>query len=370
MEQLITSIYHQLQDYRADEKNPNVHITPDSIITWIKQFDKAHQAPILLEVDKIMKARYLSKSRVTDFLSSLVDVFINDFKIKDPVDFLKNANFIDIQEPGKSQKLMLSLFDSIIQNKYGISLNECGSISKKYSIYIDDVLCTGSKMLNDTTKWLGQDFVKGKLNKEAINDGSTILIYAYVFIHNRNYYKKVKQMRHSSNEVANKHKMYRLVEIENEINTNSKIDIIHPIENGQPQIVIDYKNEITHLVDKHANEKKYRINPEEFYRPSNLPLKEELFTSPQNRIIVENAFLQKGIEIIKNTGTPTPNIRALGYSLPSLKDFGFGALCFTWRNIPNNTPLVFWGIGGGFNPLFKVKRGLSAEAMFAQFFNK
>jgi hypothetical protein len=50
-------------------------------------------------------------------------------------------------------------------------------------------------------------------------------------------------------------------------------------------------------------------------------------------------------------------MRALGYSLPSLKDFGFGALCFTWRNVPNNAPLVFWYSGGGFTPLFKVTRG-------------
>lgn len=45
-------------------------------------------------------------------------------------------------------------------------------------------------------------------------------------------------------------------------------------------------------------------------------------------------------------------------------------LCFTWRNVPNNTPLVFWNPGGGFHPLFKVKRGLSAKAMFAEFFTK
>ena len=42
----------------------------------------------------------------------------------------------------------------------------------------------------------------------------------------------------------------------------------------------------------------------------------------------------------------------------SLKNFGFGALCFTWRNIPNNTPLVLWYSYGGFTPLFKVSRGV------------
>lgn len=72
---------------------------------------------------------------------------------------------------------------------------------------------------------------------------------------------------------------------------------------------------------------------------------------------MENAFLQKGIEILRNANPINKNMRALGYSIPALKNFGFGALCFTWRNVPNNAPLVFWYSGGGFTPLFKVKRG-------------
>ena len=71
---------------------------------------------------------------------------------------------------------------------------------------------------------------------------------------------------------------------------------------------------------------------------------------------MENAFLLKGIQILDNANSQIPNIRALGYSLPSSKNFGFGALCFTWRNVPNNAPLVFWYSGGGFTPLFKVTR--------------
>jgi hypothetical protein len=43
----------------------------------------------------------------------------------------------------------------------------------------------------------------------------------------------------------------------------------------------------------------------------------------------------------------------LGFSLPAYKDFGFGTLCFTWRNIANNTPLVFWYKNKDFMPLFE-----------------
>ena len=88
-----------------------------------------------------------------------------------------------------------------------------------------------------------------------------------------------------------------------------------------------------------------------------MPASEDFFTSAASRQLLENVFLSKGIEILNNVNARNKSIRALGYSIPSLKNFGFGALCFTWRNVPNNTPLVFWYVGGGFSPFFKVHRG-------------
>ena len=153
-------------------------------------------------------------------------------------------------------------------------------------------------------------------------------------------------------------KMYRDQEIENYISDTSKIDLIMPIEENI-QSIINYKDDIIVLVDDHTREFTEKKSPEEFYRPSNKPVTEEFFTSAENREIVERAFLKKGIEILNAATTTNKNIRALGYSIPSHKNFGFGALCFTWRNVPNNAPLVFWYLGGGFTPLFKVQRGIT-----------
>ncbi len=79
---------------------------------------------------------------------------------------------------------------------------------------------------------------------------------------------------------------------------------------------------------------------------------EEFFTSIANRKRLEDIFLHRGITILNSANVSKPNIRALGYSLPTHKNFGFGALCFTWRNVANNCPIVFWYSGGGFIPLF------------------
>jgi len=358
MEQLITSIYQTLEDYRADENRPLVRMNTDRIRDWINQFDNELRVPILTELDSIFKKRYCSKSKVKDFLDQVIQVLTKDFNFKSADEFLKNSDFLNLQPEGKSQRIMLSLLDELIQEKYGLSLTDCGTTSKKYSIYIDDILCTGLTLISDIIEWSDKDFNAGKTNKQAVADGSTVLVFAYLFIHEKNYLKKKAEMRFKiSDAVANNHKMYQLTKIENRTAQNSKIDLIYPLENGQPQNVIDYKNEIVQLVDAHTQQYN-RTSPEEFYRPEGLPTNEQFFTTAQNRTIVENAFLQKGIEILRNANPKNTNIRALGYSIPSLKNFGFGALCFTWRNVPNNAPLVFWYSGGGFTPLFKVTRGV------------
>jgi hypothetical protein len=352
MEELITSIYKTLQDYRADEENPAVQMTKKRIRAWINQFDEELRIPILTELDSVFKKRYLNKKHVRNFLKAIVERLTKDFKFESPKDFLENSIFLDLQQEGKSQKVMLKLFNELLEEEYGIGLKKCGKTSKKYSIYLDDILCTGQTLINNVIEWSEQKFSKDKTNKEAVADNSTTLVLAYVFIHEKNYFKKVSQMKHSvSKELSSKHKMYRMVEIENKVVKDSKIDLILPIENEQPKKVNEYKESIIEEVDVYTKSFDGK-SPDEFFRPENLPEKEAFFTSKENRILIENAFLNKGIKILKNANATNKNMRALGYSIPSSKNFGFGALCFTWRNVPNNAPLVFWYAGGGFTPLF------------------
>ncbi len=357
MEEIIDSIRILLQDYRADEGNADVLITSDRIRNWINQFDEDLRIPILTELNNVFKKRYCSRQNIKEFLEAIVLKLTDDFKFSTPQDFLKNSDFLSLQPEGKSQRIMLTLFNELIQDNYGLSLADCGTVSKRYSIYIDDILCTGLTLISDIKDWSEKEFSIGKTNKQAVADGSTVLVFGYVFIHEKNYHKKKAEMRFKiSQEISNNHKMYRMCEIENGIGQDSKIDLIYPIESGQPQSVTEYKDEIIERVHNHT--KKYNtVSMEEFYRSVGQPANEQFFTSTENRIIVENAFLEKGIEILRNANPTNKNMRALGYSIPASKNFGFGALCFTWRNVPNNAPLVFWYSGGGFTPLFKVTRG-------------
>lgn len=133
-------------------------------------------------------------------------------------------------------------------------------------------------------------------------------------------------------------------------------EIILPIEENQPQIIIDFQTKVIKQADEKANKGSYKAYQPAFYRNPDLSSREDFFTSPENRIRFENILLKKGVEILNDSNVRISNIRPLGYSLPSYKDFGFGTLCFTWRNIPNNTPLVFWYLSSKFIPLFEKKQ--------------
>jgi len=356
MEDIIASIAETLSDYREHENNDTVRITTEVVRTWIDQFDEGLRLTILAEIDEIFKNRYCPKEGGREFLKALLEVLARDYKAKSIKDFLNNVQFLSLQRPEKSQTAMLAFLNEILNNEYGMSLDDCGSESRKYSVYIDDVLCSGLTLISNLQEWATAEFAAGKTNKTAVEEGATKLIVCYIFIHEKNYHKKIVETRYKiSKSFSDKIKVYRMTEVENVVSEGKKLDFVIPVDAEQPEEVAEYRAEIIEVVDVHTAQYN-AISPEEFFRPVNLPKNESLFTSSENRKTVEDAFLLKGIEILSKSNVNNKNMRALGYSLPSVKNFGFGALCFTWRNVPNNTPLVFWYAGGGFTPLFKVYR--------------
>ena len=352
MEKLIAEVFEQIKDYRADEIMPTVKMTKDRIKRWINQFEENDRMFILTELKNIFNKRYYSKESIKKFLKSVVDKLTIDLNYTSTQEFLKRAIFLDLQPIGKSQKIMLKLLSEIFYESYNFNINDCGTIQKKYFVYLDDILCTGNTLIQDIREWCTGVYCNGKKNLDAIKDKSSELIFGYVFIHEKNYQKKKAEMRHKIDDaLSSNYKMYRLIEIENnEGNFSSSLDFILPLETDDHE-VIEYKKKIISQVDEYT--KRYnKTSPEEFYRIAARPEKEVLFTSPENRNRFESLMLKKGIYILNHSSTRKNNMRALGFSLPSQKNFGFGTLCFTWRNIANNTPLVFWYGGGGFFPLF------------------
>ncbi len=353
---LIYKIYQLIKDYRIEFEDDS-RITKSRIQDWINQFPEEDKVIILKELINIFSKRYLSTDDVLKYWDDILTKMYEKYNFSDIYSFLLNCHFIRTQHQGKSQDILLKTLASFIQNNYGIPIEKCGSSSKKYSIYVDDVLCTGLTLKNDMTKWAKEDFSLGKTNYEAVADGSTNLICCYIFAHKKNYKKKICEMKYHELEKIAESMDTWAIWIDNSIGDTSKLEILIPIKDSSNKKIIAYENEIKDKVQDYLKEKGYGDTKEEFYRNNNVPEIETFFTSSVNRNKVETIFLEKGISILEHTNVNNDRMRALGYSIPSHKNFGFGALCFTWRSIPNNTPLVFWYNGGGFIPLFDVRKG-------------
>ena len=344
-------IYETIKDFKREEVNDL--ITPQRVNKWVNQFSTQDREIVRSETLRILKKRYYSRKKVQEsFILGLLKFVKKKYRNND--DFINSTVFLDLQPKGKSQGIYLEMVNSLSKKKFNCSINRSPHKNVKHYIYIDDVLCTGNTFYQDIESWASDKAPSGKTYLSELLSNKFSLINAFVFIHDKNFLKKQHQFSYRLADNFNTHLEWgRNTMINNSLANPSKLDCMIPVENGQSDIVHKYKIEVENSVDEYVRGQ-YQTKPE-FFRPNDLPKKENFFSSAENRMKYENILLKKGIEILRNSSIYKPNIRPLGYSLPSVLDFGFGALCFTFNNVPNNSPLVFWYSGEGFMPLFPRK---------------
>jgi hypothetical protein len=357
MDTLISEIQFIIDGFRKDE---GVNIDAKRIKKWIEQFDINDQIFLLTELKSLFEKRYISKNKVCDFLKAVIEKLTIDYQYKNQQELLYNSIFLSLQAKNKSQTIILNLLSDVLKKEYNFNIKDCGQKSSVNCIYIDDILCTGNTLFQNIKDWSatkhGNINNYGLLKQKKIN-----LILCYIFLHNKNYNKTISRLNYQiGNDFGSYTKTYRLIEVENDLGTNSKLDFIFPIQFSNDKLIIDYQNKIDNDVNNYCKSKNINPPAQEFYRNPTYPTNENFFSNPKNRNRFEKIILKKGIEILNNANTNIPNMRSLGYELPSRKNFGFGTLTFTYRNVPNNTPLVFWYSGGGFFPLF-VKNPTSQQ---------
>lgn len=323
MDELIKDIITIVADYR-NEKYSRYKIDADRVQKWVKQFDKDDQVFILTELKQILTARYISKEKAKSFLKESLEFMQIDLQYATIDNFLNDCYFLAILGNTKSQHQLIVLLQSVIKQEYNLEF-ENKYTNQKNIIYLDDILHTGNQV---------KQAIKIEFEKEdSIIKQDKNLMLLYYFIHQKQWEK-----------VANS---FNFLKINAICRRYEDISNLKPLNESTPKNVLYLQSKI----EKEAN----NDYPPDFYRNHNEIY--SVFTSEQSQKRFVDIFLQKGIEIITNTKMekPKPNIRPLGFSLPSYKDFGFGSLCLTWLNIPNNAPLALWGTGGGFHPLFAKK---------------
>jgi len=350
MTELIGDIYALIGDYRNDEGDTSVQMRPERIKKWIDQFEESDREFILTELKVIFSQRYLSKAAVKKCLGEGLIYIQSNFGYKTVEELIKETSFLNLQRANKSQPTMLKILNEVLNEKFDLDIASAGSVTVKNYLYLDDVLCTGNTFYQEIKRWVELP-INDSTNLKLLQTKKIRLWVLYLIIHRNNYLKKLYQFRMNiDNDFEDCFTLMRFTEVENF--PGGKLDLVFPIEDADSNLISSYKEQVVTNVNKYCNEHSIRNAPEEFYRSANQPSQESFFSNAENRKRFEWIILKKGIEILNRASVNIPNLRALGYSLPSHKNFGFGTLSMTWRNIPNNCPLIFWYSGGGFFPLF------------------
>lgn len=309
-DQLLQSIANTTADYRADELAAP---TPEHVDRWVQQFSPDAQVPILSELDHVLKCTYFSRDRVEVFLRRLITN--KDLAGIDPCTFWRNANFLDIQKHGHSQKAMLSLFGLALNKECGVSVERCGSDGGDF-IFLDDAIFSGTGIRNDLVNWISTKAPpKAKVHVIAIAlyTGSEWAFRVPIADAIKASGKQITITR------------WRAIELENQKTRKNISEVYWPI--GIPEYA-DVKAYV-------ASEQKFAFEP----RMPGGKTAHSLFSSEEGRQALEIHLLSAGVRIRGFCIDPKPILRPLGFSRFGL---GFGSTIVTYRNCPNNAPLALW----------------------------
>ncbi|TKC12801.1 hypothetical protein FA048_04060 [Pedobacter polaris] len=351
MEILINELYELIKDHREDEG----FMTVARVKAWITQFNEDDREFVLIETIHILKKRYLSKEGGRTYVKYMIEYLTEMHKCGSVKEFMADSYFINNQPQGKSQPMLLEFLNEVLKKEYSTSLDECNAKSPKYIIYLDDVLCTGETIVkgltDQKTGWFNQTNENGRTNYEEYIKNDAHLVFAYLATHTRSSNKLANRLYFTmgKKDIKNVHYVWNTNFVVNNIydEPNSNLNLLFPIQSDSESI-----KSCKEQIEKKINDRGYNLNKITF-RSLDKPVDEELFSSAENRNRYELIVLEKSIECYNFI--PNDNVRArpLGYGLYDDVSFGFGTMIFTWRNVPFNTPLLFWYPHNGWQPLFK-----------------
>lgn len=348
----ICDILYDYHDYNGFK------FVPEAVLQWVSQFDEGDQEFILKEFLHLLKQGiYLNEKKAKELLLLRLKELAAFFKLNKLRDFLNNAEFIQLQPDNKSQWFLLKLLDDVLHENFGIRLSDCGKQSKTYTVYLDDILATGGTVFNDTKKWLLIKDPSGETNFEKVIKKEKFFIVNCFCMHTwakENMEWRLKFEFKDDNIRGKIIYGYDYLIENHPSKLGQKFNFTYPDKN-QPKSVIDYIEKLSGI-GKRGN---YAMKNSQYaLRNIGKPSNESFYSSAENRKRLEDIFLLKGIEILNRVKNLHDNHRPLGAIHPSYQTLGLGTLYFTWRNISNTTPIVFWWDNNGWIPLFKlVNRG-------------
>lgn len=280
---------------------------------WIAQFNADEQETVLLETLRILKRNYITREKFSRFVDALMDS--NAVCKGDKDVYWRSVSLLDIQQNGNSQGELNEILADAIGLLYDID-DVIGKESDEF-IYLDDFIFSGNRLYSDMQEWItnlspdkcrvciitigwfiyGQWNTEGKLNKLARELGKKI---KFVFV------------------------SYTEFRLENRLGRKDCSEVFWPTDS------------VTNIDEYYDWFEIEGFDPK--YRQVN-GLKNNIFSRSRREQYEKIAF-KYGLKIMGFSAQNSRVVKPLGYS--TFSGFGFGSTVFSFRNCPNNNPLIFW----------------------------
>ncbi|MEQ5239520.1 phosphoribosyltransferase-like protein [Proteus terrae] len=306
---LAESIAQTIEDYAnndfCDENDK------DHVLKWVSQFDENDRLFVLQQTDLLLKRQYFTK----DNFETLLDKAIKQTASK----VLHDISFLDVQLDGRSQSDMLEILNNSCLNthKFPININD---YTKDKFIYQDDVIFTGDRVCRDLEEWI---------NNTAPHKCSLLIVSLYA--HTSALYNIENKLTNIIN-TSGKSISLSLVcagrTYENKFIMRNQSDVFWPKEENV--IIPDNLDPIRFTSTAPQGQAPGRTGFAVSY----------VFRDENDRDRFEKILCAKGFYIISLCNNSAASMKPLGYK--TYRGLGFGGTIFTYRNCPNNTPLVFW----------------------------
>lgn len=321
----------QLENIIKDYRKGELDFTPDvaHISKWLSQFSPKNQDVILQETLYVFQEWYFSNEYVDEKVDRIPNYLQKKYNYSTIHEACNSVSFLSLQKDGNSQSTIISRLTERMSDRYGISIKTKIDEDINHYIYFDDGLYTGSrarKELEEIICCLPRD--------------STLEVFYIVACESAFLYTKkiVSELANQHGITLLVHSWKTLFDVKSsewsEDGTErwcARHDCLWPTPSLKAnEDVRAYMGLLTGISDAAKNY---------LFRKANWANDAGVFSTVENRAIVEKEFLLQGIKILKNV-SECKGIYPLGYNVfPSL---GLGSFCAFEMNISNTCPLVLW----------------------------
>ena len=326
IENNIALLVEIIKDYRIDELH--TPLDAEHVQRWLKQFETGIQDVVLSETLHIFKSYYFNKNKICEILDNMILFLQRKYGFKTIQDLVRNVSFVASQTDGKSQKMLVEMLEGQIFDKYNENINKTIHNKFKHYVYIDDGIYTGSRAKADLERLISE-----------VNSNSTLDVFYIVAGQNGlNYVKEILTKLAKESNITIEFYKWKLLQNDKRVSYYSGCEnyFLHQVclwpekALNSNEIIKKYQKKYEEISPKHEK-RPYRVDP--WHNDAGI------FTSVENRNIVEKEFLIQGIKIVEKVFN-SKGMYPLGYNLwPS---FGFGSFCAFDMNISNTCPLVLW----------------------------